>query len=165
MAKDAIVVEVNMNGTLKAGNGKSYKVVAFTYKGEDGKEKTENIFPGSNDELIDSLATLKAGDNVTLGFVKNPRNPKYWMLDSAKKAGGGSAAPATSGGTFNNVEKTEDIRRAVAFKGAIDLIREEKGSTEEKAVKVIKYAYMFMPFLSGEIERTTVAEDNGEGPY
>lgn len=163
MAKDAVVVDVNLNATLKAGNGKSYKVIAFTYKAEDGKEKTENIFPGSNDDLESSLKTLSKGDNVTLGFIKNPRNPKYWMLDKVTKSGGSGSVASTSSPSYQ--DKTEDIRRAVALKAAIDLIRDEEGPLNEKAVNVIRYAYMFMPFLSGEVETAATLEDDGQGPY
>jgi hypothetical protein len=160
MAKDAVVVKVDMNAVMKASNGKAYKVIAFTYKDEAGKEKTENIFPGSNDALTDVLSTLKEGDNVTLGFVKNPRNPKYWMLDKVTPA-----SRATPSSTYQgSAEKTEEIRRAVALKAAVDIVSSCELSVEDKAVFAIKYAYMFMPFLSGEIEKTPVVDD-GEGPY
>lgn len=149
---EATIVSVDTNYAMKASNGKVFKVIKMDYLNDKGEEKSNNIFP--NMPVASKVKALKKGDFVNLKFVKNGQ---YWNLDDVEPLN--STAPAAKAGAGS--AKDEDIRRAVALKAAVDMLR----GTSANAEQICALAVQFIPFLEGKELDITLPEVGEADPF
>jgi hypothetical protein len=176
----ATIVDLTFDVTkTSARTQKDYTVHIFTYQGDpyQGQAKAptvRDVFCSS--EVGKQLFNYKVGDRVNLTFEKNGQyqNLVGISLDGATPT---QAAPTTAAGpskgpstpSFVENDTPTRIARAVAFKGAVDLMG-NMTATDFKKADPVAMAKVFEPYLTmtevdAELTGDVDTREDMEAPY
>ena len=165
----ATIIDLTFDVTKTSKAGKPYTVHVFKYQGDpyQGQQKdptTRDVFASA--EVGKQLRNFNVGQRVDLTFEKSGQ---YSNLVGIAAAGGQAPAPQQATGapqapskpSYQENDTSTRIARAVAFKGAVDLIG-NMTATDSKKADPISMAKLYEPYLTMteiELEGSVDSED------
>lgn len=181
----AQILSVNLQATKVANNGKSWSGYEVTYQPQAteryGAKPPTTRFVFKNSPIAGALESIKPQDWVEIKFDQTQyKNPES-LVKIANPNGGGqappapapSSAPAPQSGGVDWDLKDRKIARAVAFKGATEIVSAliaVDGAFPKTALKKpeffveksLELARQFEPFVNMEEGEITSEECSGD---